>query len=267
MLIIAEKINATRKSVKRAVEERNAEFLRQLALTQVEAGADYVDVNVATGGGSENEPVTMAWAVGVIQEAVDKPLVIDSADPATLRAGLEASSGSVAMINSVNGETDRLDAVLGLAGEFGSPVVALAMDDRGIPNEVDVRLEICARIAERAAGMGVPQERLFFDPLVVPVSTDCNQGCVTLDTLRGIKERLPQAKTTVGLSNVSFGLPSRGLVNRTLLVMAIAAGLDSAIVDPTDKELMAAVYAGEAVAGRDEYCMQYIQASRSGMLS
>ncbi len=265
MIIIGEKINGTIDAVRRAVDSRDGTYISGLAAAQAEAGADYIDVNVATGKGDEAE--AMRWALSAVREATMLPVALDSADPAVLAAGLaELGEGGAPFINSVSGEESRLAAVLPLAAEHGCPVVALAMDESGIPGTAVARLDICRRIVDRAEASGVAREKVFLDPLVLPVSADCTQGSLTLETLRAIKAELPGASTVIGLSNVSFGLPRRALVNRAMMAMAVAAGLDAAIMDPTDRDLVGAAFAAEAVAGTDRYCRRYMRAFRSGLV-
>jgi len=261
MLIIGEKINATLKSARKAIEERDTGFLQDLAKSQWEAGANYIDVNVSTDRGAEFDKESMEWAVEKIQEVVDVPLSIDSPDPKIIEVGLRKAKGK-SMINSVTAEPDRMEGILPLAKEFDTEVISLAMMG-AIASEAGGRLEACEKIAESAQKYGVGLEKLYFDPLTLSVATDISQGIVTLDTLKGIKAEFPQAKTTMGLSNVSFGLPGRSLINRSFLLLAIYAGLDSAICDPRDKKLTSVIKAGEMLLGRDNYCLNYIKAFKA----
>lgn len=263
MIIIGEKINATRKAVREIIEQRNAEQLLDLAQRQAAAGATYIDVNVGTGRGTQNDEIdAMRWAVSTLIQTVEKPLCIDSADAKVLEAGLEAMQGRPAMVNSTKADVKYLTSVLPLAQRFQAPVVALAMDDKGIPETVEGRLAACRIIATACRDYDVPIESVFFDPLVLPVSTDARQGKVTLDTLAAIKETFPGAKTTMGLSNVSFGLPGRAVLNAAFLQMAIYAGLDGAIMDPLKEDMMQAARAGEALMGKDRHFRKYSRAFR-----
>ncbi len=264
MLIIGEKINATLKAVKGAVEARDTGFIQDLAKSQCEAGANYIDVNVSTDKGAEFDKEGMEWAVEKIQEVVDVPLSIDSPDPKIIEVGLRKAKGK-AMINSVTAEPDRMESILPLAKEFDSEVISLAMMG-SIASEAKGRLEACKKIAENARKHGIALEKLYFDPLALSVATDTTQGVVTLETLKGIKAELPQAKTTIGLSNISFGLPARSLINRSFLLLAIYAGLDSAILDPRDRKLMSVVRAGEMILGRDNHCLGYLKAFKGGLI-
>jgi 5-methyltetrahydrofolate--homocysteine methyltransferase len=265
LIIIGEKINGTIPAVREAILGRDEAFLKSLASSQAQLGADYIDVNVAVGTG-ENETETMAWALEVVRGATDKPLAVDSADPQVLARGLELCEGFRPFVNSVNGDEARLEGVLPLVAKHSCPVVALTMDESGIPETPSARLEVARRIVDRAIQLGIPPGDIYLDPLVLPISADCTQGEVTLQTLRMIKAEMPEAKTVMGLSNVSFGLPRRSLVNRSMMSIAAYLGLDAVMIDPTDRDLVAAGLASEAVAGKDRYCRMYMRAFRSGLI-
>ena len=264
MIIIGEKMNGTLAGVREAIEQRDAEFIARLSISQADAGADYIDVNVGTGTGNEVE--SMEWALGVVRKATDKPVSLDSSNPSVLMKGLELCGESRPFINSANGELSKTECILPLAAEYNCPIVALPMDEQGIPDTPEGRLEICRLILESADRWGVPESDLFFDPLVIPISTEHTQGRLTLDTLSKIKSEMPRVKTVLGLSNISFGLPKRHLLNRSLLTMAIFLGLDAVLMDPTDTGLKAALRAAEVVAGGDEFCRRYLEAYRQGEL-
>lgn len=258
MITIAEKINATIPSTRKIIEERDTGALLELARKQAEAGADYIDVNVGTGHGSGADEVdAMTWAVSTIQEEIETPLCIDSADAAVLEAGLVARQGRPALINSTKATEENLAAVAPLAARFKLPLVGLAMDKSGIPTTAEARLSACRMIADYCAKLGIGEDQLFFDPLVVPVSTDIKQGKITLDTIRAISEALPQAKTVMAVSNISFGLPQRKRLNGAFIQMAVAAGLDGGILNVLDRELLGAIRAAEVLVGKDKHCRRY----------
>jgi len=261
MIVIGELINATRKKVREAVLNRDGDYIKALAEKQAAAGADFIDVNVGVGGGdSEEESECMKWAVELVQEACDLPLCIDSADAAVLRAGLEACrEGKTHFVNSVTAETKRLEPTLAVVKEFETRVVALTMGDEGIRTETADRVECARRIMEGVRKAGIPEDRVFFDPLVMPLSMDPRNPVLTLETGRKIKEEFPSSALVMGLSNVSHGLPRRKLLNRVFLAFAVQAGFDAAIIDPTDREMIDTLYAAEALAGKDEFCMNYIR--------
>ena len=264
MIIIGEKINASIPKSKVIIQERDEKQLLELAKSQAAAGADFIDVNVGTGVGSrEDEIRTMEWAVETIQQEIDTPLCIDSADPAVLEAGIKARNGKPSLINSVKAEEENLEQVIPLAGNYNVPIVALAMDETGIPMDMEGRINACEKIATACEKYGVPLESVFFDPLVLPVSTDIKQGMVTLNTIVEIKKKFPAAKTIMGLSNVSYGLPARARLNIAFLHMSIFAGLDAAITDPLNKDLMDAVKTAEVLVGKDRHCRKYTRAFRN----
>ncbi len=263
MIIIGEKINATRKDAREIITQRNSEALIELAEKQASAGASYIDVNVGTGEGETADEIeAMTWAVKIVSENVKKPVCVDSADPAVLEAGLKVLEKGTAMINSAKAESGLLEEVVGLAAEYEGKLVALAMDETGIPVDAEGRIAACEKIAAACAQKAVPMTDVFFDPLVLPVSTDITQGMTTLNTITTIKSKFPESKTVAGLSNISFGLPGRARLNAAFLHMAVAAGLDAAIADPMDEHLMWAVKTAEVLVGKDRHCRKYTRAAR-----
>jgi cobalamin-dependent methionine synthase I len=266
MLIIGEKINATSKRVAEAIVNKDATFIQELAQRQVEAGADYIDVNAGTGQGMDQEITDLKWAIDVVQQAVDAPLCLDSSDPQALAAAAAHYAGSELIINSVNAEKERLDTIGRAAAERGAGVIALVMGEGGIPRTVDERVAAADLIMNHLKQLGVKEEQVYFDPLVLPISVDTEQGLVTLQTIEQIKSRYPSAKTVVGLSNISYGLPQRGIINRAFLLMAAAVGLDAAIMDPTDMRMMSMVRVSDMLIGKDPACKGFIKAHRKGML-
>lgn len=263
MIIIGEKINGTRKAVGAAVRERDAEFIKKLALDQAGAGASYLDVNAGTH--PEREPEDMAWLVETIQEACDTTLCLDSANPKALLAGLKVVQNTP-LINSVSGEKSRIDGVLPLALKYKTGLIVLALDDKGIPETTEGRLEIVHRLVGQAKEGGLQEEQLFVDPLVTAISTGITNGLITFETISKIKEAFPQINVTCGLSNISFGMPLRPLINHTFAPMAIKAGLNSAIANPNDRKLMGVFMAAEMLLGKDKHCMKFNKAFRAGKI-
>lgn len=263
MLVIAEKINATRSSIKAIIQNRDEAGLINLAKKQAAAGAGYIDVNVGTGVGTlEDEMESMRWAVGTIQAQMDTPICIDSADPAVLEVGLQAREGRPSMINSTKAEKEGLKKVVPLARKYDALLVGLTMDETGIPKTSEDRLRAGEKIAAACAEYGVPLKNVYFDTLVMPISTDIKQGLITLETITRIKQKFPEANTVLGLSNISYGLPQRSRINAAFMQMAIYAGLDGAIIDPLDADLMAAIKTGEVLVGKDRHCRKYMRAFR-----
>jgi 5-methyltetrahydrofolate--homocysteine methyltransferase len=268
MLIVGEKLNSSIGRVAAAIEARDAATVQDLARRQAEAGAAYIDVNAAVRVADEMDD--LAWLITSVQAAIDTPLCIDSPNPAAIARGLELvrASGKLGrpLVNSITAEPDRLHGILPLVAEHSCPVVALTSDELGIPTTVQDRLRIAGKIVAEAEKYGVLQENIYLDPLVLPVATDIRNGAIFMDALAAIKAEYPKVKTISGLSNVSYGLPKRKIVNRAFLVMALHAGMDAAIMDPLDRDLMALLLAGELLMGHDEYCMNYLRAYRSGRL-
>jgi 5-methyltetrahydrofolate--homocysteine methyltransferase len=262
MKIIGEKINGTRKRVAQAIAERDAQFVKDLAKRQTEAGSSWLDANAGTH--PNREPDDLVWLVENIQSAVDTPISIDSANPKALQAAVKAAN-KTPMINSVSGEPERLTNVLPIAAEYNCPVIALAMDEKKIPETSEKRFEVIAKIVNESRALGIPDANLYIDPLAMTLSTNTKSAVVAFETMRRVREEYPQAHLTIGLSNISFGLPARSFVNRYFLSLAIQAGLDSAILDPLDREIQAAILATELILGRDAHCLNYIRASRQGV--
>jgi 5-methyltetrahydrofolate--homocysteine methyltransferase len=262
--IIGEKINGTRKRVGTAIADRDAAYIQSLAARQAEAGAHRIDVNAGTR--PDREPDDLSWLVETVQAVTDLPLCLDSANPVALAAALKFTR-TAPLINSISGEPARLSGVLPLARDHGCPVIALALDDTGIPADAGQRMTVIRRLLAATREAGIRDGEVFVDPLVMAVSTAERAGLVALETIAAVRKEFPDAHITAGLSNVSFGLPARHLMNRTFLALAVAAGMDSAIADPLDRELMAALKATELVLGRDRHCLAYTRAYRAGLLA
>lgn len=261
MRIIAEKINGTRKPVAKAIAERDAAFIKNLATEQARAGAAWLDVN--TGTHPDREPDDLVWLVEIIQSVVDTPLCLDSANPKALSSAIGAVERTP-MINSISGEPQRLEGTLPLVAAHDCPVIALAMDEKNIPETVERRMEVVRKIMEATRASGVPDDKVYVDSLTMAIATNTDSGLITLNTIRAIRQEYPAAHLTMGLSNISFGLPSRSYINRTFLALAMQAGLDSAILDPLDRGIQAVILAAELVLGQDRHCMNYVRASRKG---
>ena len=267
MIIIGEKINASHGRVKKALKDGEKDYLQQLCKEQEEAGANCIDVNVGMGEESANYEISMmVWLVKTLEEVSDKSFCIDSSRPEVIKAGVEACSKSAPMINSVNGNASRMDAIFPIAAKYKTPLVALPVNEHGIPETPEDRVKICRHMLERANEAGISADRIYLDPLVVPISTGERQGKIALDTLAAIKTMIKEARTILGLSNVSHGLPCRSLINRAFLSMAIGIGLDAVILNANDDKLMSHVRAAEAVSVKDRRCRRYTQAHNSGLL-
>lgn len=264
MIIIGEKINGTRKQVAKAIQDRDAAFIRELARSQYENGASYLDINAGTL--PRQEPEDMAWLVENVQEAApEATLCLDSANAAALKAGIQKTA-KTPMLNSLSGETFRVEGVLPLACEFQTELIVLALDDKGIPKTSEGRLDIVRRLVEMTRKGGLPDEKLFVDPLVMAISTGIENGNITLETCRKILEEFPKVHLTCGLSNISFGMPLRPILNRAFAVLLIQAGMDSAIINPEDREFRGILMAAETVLGKDRHCLNFNRAFRAGKI-
>lgn len=259
-VLIGERINPTgKKRLAAALAAGDLEIVRREAEAQVEAGADVLDVNVGAVG--VNEVDLLPKAVRMVMETVDAPVCIDSADVGALQATLvvhkELAPEGKPLINSVNGEEDRLEKVLPLVVEYGAAVIGLAMDDDGIPSEPSKRLAIARKIVERAEAMGIPREDVVIDCLALTVGADSQAGRITLEAMRMVREELG-VNMTLGVSNVSFGLPEREVVNWAFLAMVIQNGVNCPIVDVA--KVRPVILAADLLLGRDDYAMRYIKA-------
>ena len=255
MIIVGELINTSRKSVAEAVARRDAEAILALAQSQVEAGATYIDVNCGTFLDEEAE--LLPWLVQTVQGAVEMPLCLDSPNPEALAKAIAVHKGSP-LINSISGEKERFAQVLPLVQDSEASVIALCMDDEGIGGDSASRLLAGQQLGQRLLDAGIPQERIFFDPLIRPVATESDAGQVALETIWDLRQAFPNSHIICGLSNISFGLPNRRLLNRTFLSLAAARGLDSAILDPTDPQMRFTLAALTALLGQDDFCMNYL---------
>lgn len=262
MLVIAERINSSRKYIRQAIKEKNVEFIQNEAQAQAQAGATYIDVNAGTFVGEEKD--RLKWVVDVVQEVVETPLCIDSPDPEVIKAILPLAK-KTPMINSINLEPDRLTQILPLVVEHGTKVIGLCQSEDEMAETADAKVRMAGVLVEKMVAAGGKVEDLYIDPLVYPVSTNTKSAMASIKAISRIMEEFPGVHTTCGLTNVSFGLPNRKLVNRSFLVAAICHGLDSAILDPTDKQLYGALRASMLLAGRDEYCMAYVSDFRQGL--
>ncbi len=262
MKIIGEKINGTRKRVAQAIAARDVGFIQDLAKRQADAGAAWLDVNAGTAPSREAEDLT--WLIGIIQAAVETPLCLDSANPAALSIALQAVN-KTPMINSISGEPARLQGILPLAVKHSCPLIALAMDEKGIPKTGDDRLVVARRILTETRRQGLPDQNLYIDPLAMAISTNIQSGQIALGTMRAIRAEFPDVHLTCGLSNISFGLPARSHINGVFVTLAMEAGLDSAILDPLDRDMKAVLITADLVLGRDRHCLAYTRAFRAGV--
>lgn len=263
MFIVGELINSSRKPIKAAVDAQDSEEIQKIAKDQHDHGADYIDVNAGVYVGKESE--YMQWLIKTVQEVVDAPCCIDSPDPKVVEAAVKVHKGTP-MVNSISLEKARYDALLPVVSGTDLKVIALCMSDKGMPETKDDRVAIADELINSLVKNNVPIENIYVDPLVQPVSTRDDYGIEFLNAIEAIMTGFPGVHTICGLSNISFGLPERKLVNQTFAVMAIAKKLDGAIINPLDKRMMANIIAAETLAGKDEYCSNYLTAYREERL-
>jgi 5-methyltetrahydrofolate--homocysteine methyltransferase len=256
--MIGEKINPTgRKKLAAALTDGNLDYVRQLALDQAAWGADLLDVNVGVPG--IDEIAVVRQVVALVTSVTDLPLCLDSANPDVLAAGLAAAPGKP-LVNSVSGETKKLETVLPLVKDRGAAVIGLTMDDNGIPRTAEERVAVAEKILEHAARLGIPAEDVVIDPLVLTVGSDSKAALITLQTIELLRKALG-VNVNVGASNVSFGLPERPTVNAAFLTLCIQAGATCAITDPA--KLGQTVKAADLLLGRDDNSMRYLKYFRA----
>jgi len=254
-ILIGERINPTgKKRFKQALRDNDLDYILKEGLNQEEAGAHVLDVNV--GLPEINEPEMIKNVVCELQAICALPLQIDTADPVAMESALRRYNGK-AMINSVNGKAESMSAVFPLVKKYGGVVVALTLDENGIPDSVQGRINIAKRILKTAEEYGIDKKDIIFDTLTMAVSADRNAANVTLSALRGIRDELG-ANTVLGVSNVSFGLPNRDVLNSTFFANALENGLSAAIMNPFSAEMMKTYYSYRALHGMDENCSEYI---------
>lgn len=263
MLIVGELINTSRKAINELVENRDSEGIKKIAVSQFEAGASYIDVNCGTQVFDEIE--TMEWLVNIVQEVVQAPLCLDSPNPKAIEAGLALVKYGQPMINSITGEKERFGQILPLVLKYKAKIVALCMDDNGMPNTGSERMNVARELYWKLTDAGVPEGDIFFDPLVKPISVSNNAGVEVLDTIELITTEFPKVHKICGLSNVSYGLPNRAVLNRLFVTLTMGRGMDSYILNPLDKTMMGFIYGTQALLGKDAFCMGYLNAHRKGM--
>jgi 5-methyltetrahydrofolate corrinoid/iron sulfur protein methyltransferase len=263
MLIVGERINTSRKPIAGATETRDAAIILQEARQQVEAGAHVLDVNAGTF--AEREGENLRWLVDTLQSGVTADLCIDSSDP-DLIAELLQYDGRITMVNSITAEQEKFAAMLPLIKEFGCRTIALGLNDEGVAIEFDKKLKITRHLLDSLLSEGVPAEHIYTDPLVMAISTGEDCGIIALKLIEEIRNIYPDVHIICGLSNISFGLPVRPLLNRTFLAMAMTAGLDAVILDPLDRQMMSTVVAATTLLGKDRNCREYLAAYRKKRL-
>ncbi len=261
-LIIGERINPTGKSkFKQALRDHDMEYLYKEGLTQEEKGAHILDINV--GLPEIDEPMLMEEAVTGIQAIIDLPLQIDTSDTEAMERGLRYYNGKP-MLNSVNGKKESMEQVFPIAKKYGAVLVCLCLDEDGIPETVEGRLQVAEKIVKTAAQYGIPKKNLVMDALVLTISTGKDNANVTLEAMRRIRYEMG-LHTVLGVSNISFGLPERSRINTAFFTMAMNNGLSAGIVNPSSEPMMSAYYSFNALIGEDDQCSAYIANASQAM--
>jgi len=264
MIILGEKINTSLKGVSEAVSTRDSRYIVKLARQQVEAGAHYIDVNAGTF--IEKEGECLSWIVQAVQEEIDIPLCLDSPDPDVIAHAMEVHRGEP-MVNSISLEPDRFHDLFPIITRGLCKVVALCMAETSMPTTTEERVAVAEELVNKLIEGGISIENIFVDPLIQPVAVDQAMGRASLQAISAIMNLFPGVNTICGLSNISYGLPMRRLINRHFFTLAIGYGLTTAILDPTDKRLMSSLFTTEMLLGKDEYCAHFIDAYQNGILT
>jgi 5-methyltetrahydrofolate--homocysteine methyltransferase len=263
MIIIGEKLNGSIPSMGKAIAAKDEARIRELAKLQSEAGANFLDVCASVQVDVEVE--TLKWMLDLVQDETDVPICLDSPSAETIVKALPFCK-KPGIVNSVSGEGEKMDLIFPIIADTTWGCVALLCDDRGIPKSVEQRMETFEAIMEKAKKFNIAPSRLYIDPLVVTLSTSETALTAFAECTRQIKAKYPDIHITSGLSNISFGLPSRKLINMAFMVLAMGAGMDSAIVDPTNRDMLGMIYAADALLENDEYCLEYIGAYKEGVI-
>jgi len=263
MIIIGEKINGSVPLVAAAIQRRDEALIRNLALRQTEMGADYLDV--VAGSSPETEREILEWLINIVQDTVETPVCIDSPDPHVL-VDMLAIAKKPGILNSVSEEHGKCETVFPKIADTEWKVIALTCDNNGISSDAAARFNIAAAIIEKAEKFGIARNRLFIDPLITALCANGNSLPDFTSALSMIKKQYPDVHVTGGISNSSFGMPCRRLINQQFLTLAMAAGMDSAITDPVSINIRSTLYAAEALLGRDRNCRSFLNAFRKGLI-
>ena len=264
MIIIGEKINGAVPATGEAIRNRNADYIRGLAKKQEEAGANYLDV--CAGSSPELEYDDLCWLLDEAQSASDLPICLDSPDPHMLIRAIDRVDHP-GILNSISGEHDKCDLLLPLVAERGDwSVMALCSDNDGVAVTAESKFAIAERMMARIEEFGIEQSRVFIDLSVLAASAVEGAGAEFLRCIPLVKEKWPAVKVTAAVSNVSYGSPVRGLLNHTFLALALEKGLDAAIIDPTNRDMIGALYATDLLMGRDARSRRYNKAFRQGRI-
>ena len=262
MIIIGEKINGSIPKTAAAIAEKNEKYIRSLARKQAAARANYLDVCASVS--PEKEQETLKWLVDLVQAETEVPICLDSPNAGVFAEAVKYCK-KPGMINSVSMEGDKIDRVFPVIAGTEWNVVALLCDNSGIPDSAQKRIDVFKEILKKAEFYKIDPSRLFVDPVVEMLCTSEDGISKITETIRAVKEICPSVHVTSGASNISYNLPLRKFINRGFIILCMGAGMDSAIIDPTNEDMLALIFAAEALLGRDEMCMEYISAYRDGL--
>ncbi|MBI5843637.1 MAG: dihydropteroate synthase [Deltaproteobacteria bacterium] len=261
--VIGERLNSSRPSILRAVVDKDEAFISEEAKKQEAAGATHIEVNV--GLVAENEAADLAWVMDIVQRAVDLPLCIDSPNPKVLEDALVLAN-KPPIVNSISLEKNRLKPMLSFLRHNDCGVVALCMDDSGIPKTAKDVIERAGRLIQILEDAGIASDRIYVDPLIQPISTNVSSGAMVLEAVRQIRQSHSSVHILCGLSNISFGLPQRHAVNRAFLSLLMGAGLDAAILDPLGEKVCSVLKTTWMLLGKDPYCRDFLRAARRSLI-
>ena len=261
MYIIGEKINGFVPRTGKALEERDAEYIKEIAVKQSEAGSAYLDCCPAINEGAEE---LMHWMVDTIQSVSDTPICLDSPDPELLIKAMDWCDRP-GLINSASLAAGKIDQIFPVIADTKWACVVMLDDDNGIPSSAEGRIEVFKKVMEKCKEYNIAPSRIFVDPLVETLGTNPESLLTFVEVCRAVKEIEPTVHITSGLSNISFGLPVRKMINIPFMVLAMNAGMDSAIVDPLNRDMMGVIYGTSALLGEDEFCGEYLEAYRDNL--
>lgn len=264
MILIGEKINGSIPKTAAAIANRDVAYIQELVRMQEKSGADYLDV--CAGTTPELEYETLCWLVDIVQEIAEKPICIDSPDPNILLR-IFPKLQKPGLINSISLEGEKCNILLPLLKENPDwGVVALCCDQNGVAAKAEDKASLAFQLIEKAGEYGIAHERIHIDPLVLALSAVNDSAVQFCKAIQMIKEKYPNVNITAALSNISFGMPARGILNRNFLTMAMIYGLDSVIADPCTKSVIENIFVGEALLGRNKFCRKYNKAYRNGLI-
>jgi 5-methyltetrahydrofolate--homocysteine methyltransferase len=262
MIIIGEKLNGSIPAMAKAIAEKNENYVLEMAKKQSEAGEHFLDVCASVP--EEQELGVLKWIIDLVQSVTDTPICIDSPSEKVCVAAIPFCK-KPGLINSVSGEGKKMDTIFPVIADTKWECVALLSDDKGIPDSTKRRIEVFHEIMKKAESCKIAADRLHIDPLIEMLCTSEDGIIKVTDTIKQVKELYPKIHVTGGASNISFNLPARKYINRAFIILAMNAGMDSAIIDPLNKEMMGLLYATEALLGKDDFCMEFIGAFRKGL--